>query len=141
MKIVKWTRGLDCPGTGKQKQRYPAFGDDFSGMPVEEYSRLWAEAERVVVDCIRRNGFKFSGDYHQYGDFGMPLFDDGRIFFVSWRHWGHLVYRAWNPDGNNPMGYCKYAFGWDIPEEEYCYPKSETDFLQSDENNVNEGAA
>ena len=140
MKIVKWTRGLDCPGTGKQTQRYHAFGDDFPGMPEEEYSRLWADAERVVVDCIRRNGFKFDGNYHQYGEFGMPLFDDGTVFFVSWRHWGHLMYRAWNPDGNDSMGYCKYAFGWDIPEEEYKYPQSETDFLQPDEVG-NEGAA
>lgn len=141
MNIVKWTRGLDFPGTDRQQQRYPAFGDDFPGMTEEECTRLWAEAERVVVGCIRRNGFKFDGNYHQYGEFGMPLFDDGTVFFVSWRHWGHLMYRAWNPDGNDPMGYCKYAFGWDIPEEEYCYPKSETDFLQPEENNGNEGVA
>ncbi|MBR3583888.1 MAG: hypothetical protein IKO01_10660 [Kiritimatiellae bacterium] len=140
MKIVKWTQGLDSPGTGGEKQRYPAFGDDFHEKPQEECRRLWDEAEQVVVESIRRNGFKFGGGYHQYGEFGMPLFDDGKVFFVSLRHWGHLMYRAWEPDGKNPRGYCKYAFGWDIPEEEYKYPQSETGFLQPDEVG-NEGAA
>lgn len=129
MKIVKWTQGLDSPGTGGQKQRYPAFGDDFHEKPQEECRRLWDEAEQVVVESSRRNGFKFGGGYHQYGEFEMPLFDDGTVFFVSWRHWGDLMYRAWNPGGNDPHGYCWYAWETDIPEAEYKTPEAETDFV------------
>ena len=58
------------------------FGDDFNDMPHEDFNRLWHEADQTVIDSIRRNGFKFGGYYHQDGEFGMPMFDDGKIFLA-----------------------------------------------------------
>lgn len=104
MKIVKWIAGLDFSDIGRPKQLYPAFGDNIMDMPHDEWQLLWKEAEDTVIDCIQRNGFKFGGYYHQDGSFGMPMFDNGEIFFVSFRHWGGLMYTAWNPDATDPMG-------------------------------------
>ena len=129
MKIVKWTAGLDFSDIGKPKQRYPAFGDDIMDRPHDEWQRLWKEAEDTVIDCIRRNGFKFGGYYHQDGAFGMPMFDNGEIFFVSFRHWGGLMYTAWNPDATDPMGYCEYAWEYDLKDKGGKVPKHETDFV------------
>ena len=129
VKIVKWTAGLDRSVIGRAKLLYPAFGDDFNDMPHEEFNRLWHDADQTVIDCIRRNGFKFGGYYHQDGEFGMPMFDDGKIFFVTFRHWGHLMYEAWHPDSPDAMGYCKYAWEYDMRDAGGKTPKHETDFV------------
>ena len=70
LKIVKWTAGLDHSVVGRAKQLYPAFGDDLSDMPHDEFNRLWHDADQTVIDCIRRNNFKFGGFYHQGGESG-----------------------------------------------------------------------
>ena len=129
LKIVKWTAGLDHSVVGRAKQLYPAFGDDLSDMPHDEFNRLWHDADQTVIDCIRRNNLKFGGFYHQGGEFGMPMFDDGKIFFVTFRHWGHLMYEAWHHDSPDAMGYCKYAWEYDMRNAGGKTPKHETDFV------------
>ena len=128
MKIVKWTRGLDLSDLGNPKLLHPAYDAAYWEKTPEERQRFWEDTDRIVVDCIRRNGFKFGGFYHQGGEFGMPMFDNGTVFFVSLRHWGHLMYEAWEPDGDDPYGYAFYA--WDYEVGECKYPASETDFLK-----------
>lgn len=62
---------------------------------------VWAEAEKLVVEEIRRKGYWFSGENHQDSPFGMPVFEiGGRLFFfwVSWRHWGSLMAEAHSVD-------------------------------------------
>lgn len=64
----------------------------------------WANAEQAVVDEIRRKRYKFGGNYHQYGLYGCPVFDDHTVFMVSMRHWGSIMARVWGGD------YCSYAW-------------------------------
>ena len=139
MKIVKWTKGLDLTDLSKPKLLYPEYDANWREMPDEERERLWKEAERAVIDCIRRNGFEFGGFYHQSGEFGMPLFDNGTVFFASLREWGAIMYEAWEPEGKDPYGYALYA--WDYEVGECKYPKSETDFLQPEEDKGSEVVA
>ena len=68
----------------------------------------WANAEQAVVDEIRRNRYKFGGNYHQYGLYGCPVFDDHTVFMVSMRHWGSIMARVWGGD------YCSYAWEDDM---------------------------
>ena len=131
MKIVKWTQGLDLTDLSKPKLLYPVYDAEYWKKTPEERQRFWEESDRVVVECIRRNGFRFGGFYHQGGEFGMPMFEDGTVFFVSLRHWGHLMYEAWEPEGKDPYGYALYA--WDYEVGKCKYPESETDFVQPDE--------
>lgn len=65
---------------------------------------LWANAEQAVINEIRRKGYKFGGNYHQYGEFGCPVFEDHRVFMVSMRHWGDIMSRVWGGD------YCSFAW-------------------------------
>ena len=128
-KIVKWTNGIDSSVIGRAKQLFPIFGDDFANKSLEEINSLWHEADQIVIDCIRHNGFKFGGYYHQDGEFGMPMFDDGKVFFVSFRHWGHLMYEAWHPNAFDAMGYCKYAWEYDMRNAGGKIPNDEVDFI------------
>lgn len=129
MKIIKWVKGIDDTENGKVRLRYPEFWEKCASRPADERDRLWAEAEGLVVDCIRRNKFKFGGNYHQYGDFGMPMFEDGSVFFCSMRHWGDIMANAWNRQGNRGYGYVEFAWEGDMADDGGKVPKSETDFV------------
>ena len=128
MKVVKWVTGFDNTKS-QSKLLYSAFGEKLAGHPCDEVERAWREAEDVVKECIRRNGFKFSGEYHQYGEYGMPMFDDCSVLFCSWRHWGSIMAEAWDPDGKKGLDYLDFympGFGGD---EKVTAPKHELDFV------------
>ncbi len=76
MKVVKW-------------QRWSMDLDDFSNSGGPEH-------EEALVDLIVRRGYAFSGQYHQGGEFGVPVFSDGKILQCSMRYWGGIMARAWN---------------------------------------------
>ena len=96
MKIVKWVTGLD-DSLSHPKMLYPDMWDKLCEKYPDDCNRIFSETEQVVIDCIRKNGFKFGGSYHQCGKFGMPLFDDGTVFFVTMRHWVILCIRPGIP--------------------------------------------
>ena len=128
MKIVKWVTGLDHTQT-PSRLLYPAFEEKLAGRPRDEIERAWHEAEDLVKACIRRNGFKFSGEYHQYGEYGMPMFDDGSVLFCSWRHWGSIMAEAWDPDGDKGLDYMDFYMSGFVAADEIVAPKHETDFV------------
>ena len=104
MKIIGWT------SWGNPK--YTKTSDLGGGLS-------WAqicEKEAIIVSEIVRNGYKFDGEYHQNGEFGVPVFDDGTVYEVSKRVWGDIIARAYPKEINNSdgMGYCIGA--WVAPE-------------------------
>ena len=128
MKIVKWVTGLDHSKI-PARLLYPAFEEKLAGRPRDEVEQAWREAENVVKECIRRNGFKFSGQYHQYGEYGMPMFDDGSVLFCSWRHWGSIMVEAWDPDGDKGLDYMDFYMPGVGDDEKEVAPKHELDFV------------
>ena len=66
MKIVRRVTGLDHT-KNPSKLMYPAVEENLVAQPRDEIDRARQEAEDIGKACIRRNGFKFSGEYHQYG--------------------------------------------------------------------------
>ena len=128
MKIVKWVTGLDHTKS-PSKLLYPAFEVKLAGRSRDEVEQAWREAEDVVKECIRRNGFKFSGQYHQYGEYGMPMFDDGSVLFCSWRHWGSIMAEAWDPDGSKGLDYMDFYMPGPSEDEKEVAPKHELDFV------------
>ena len=127
MKIVKWVSGLDDSLT-HPKLLYPDLWEKLHSEFPDDCNRLFEDAERIVIECVRKNGFKFGGNYHQYGKFGMPLFDIGAVFFVSMRHWGGIMYKAWHTD-DDCWGYCQYAWEYDMLDSGGKVPLSEVDFV------------
>ncbi len=127
MKIVKWVTGLDH-SQSPARLLYPVFEEKLAGRPRDEVERAWREAEDIVKECIRRNGFKFSGKYHQYGEYGMPMFDDGSVLFCSWRHWGSIMFEAWDPDGDKGLDYMDFYMPGLGDDEKETAPKHELDF-------------
>ena len=128
MKIVKWVTGIDRTQS-PSKLLYPSFGSMFVGRSRDEIDRAWQEAEDVVKECIRRNGFRFSGEYHQYGKYGMPMVDDGSVLFCSWRHWGSIMAEAWDPGGDKGLDYLDFYMPGIGGDNDVVAPKHEMDFV------------
>lgn len=115
MKIVGWTEW----DNGQYKERFP-FGSAFSWDDV-------IETQKVISDEIRERGYKFTGAYHQNGDFGVPIFDDGTVYQCSQRTWGGVVADAYPEEiTDKKLAYTKWA--WIEPEGETSVLPSPSDY-------------
>lgn len=61
-------------------------------------------ARLAIMNEIRRNKYKFGGTYHQQGEFGCPVMEDGTVYIVTMRSWGSIMADVWGGD------YCEYAW-------------------------------
>lgn len=55
-------------------------------------------ARLAIMNEIRRNKYKFGGTYHQQGEFGCPVMEDGTVYMVSMRSWGSMMAEVWGGD-------------------------------------------
>lgn len=73
---------------------------------VKEYNSLLSEMETCVINHCKEKGIRFSADYHQYGDYGVPIIDDKYMYYTFARTWGWIMAMA---DGDeSDKGYLKY---------------------------------
>ena len=77
----------------------------------------------LVVQHMKQHGLKFSGFYHQAGEFGAPYFDTNKKLCLSYRGWGSLMADVLQlekdeQNGYN-MSYCQWAW---LPQEEQVLP-------------------
>lgn len=113
-KVVDWVTGLDTWG----KLLSPDFDEYLkNNIPQERWNEAYDAADEAVIAAIREKGYRFTGAEYQSAENCMPLLDIGVIYFVTMRHWGSLMYKAWHPDENDEFGYCRYAFSY-FPEDE-----------------------
>lgn len=82
-----------------------------------EKDELFYERWKEVVRELRRKNYRFTGNYHQYGDHGVPMFDDGMCFMVSMRMWGEVMAQAF-PETATQGEYAYCAWAWQCPEGE-----------------------
>ena len=73
---------------------------------VKEYNSLLSEMETCVINHCKEKGIRFSADYHQYGDYGVPIIDDKYMYYTFARTWAWIMAMA---DGDeSDKGYLKY---------------------------------
>lgn len=73
---------------------------------AEELMQIYKEMERIVIKHCKEKEIRFSGDYHQSGDYGVPIIDDKYMLFCTSREWGWIMAQA--DENNDPMGYLNY---------------------------------
>ena len=115
MKIIGWT----WHGNPDYQEMYPI---GFNVKPNTDWSR--AEVEQTIINELRDKGYRFTGDYHQNGDYGVPVFDNDLVATFTKRQWGALMYRAY-PDEegySETLEYCKWAWDWPDCDEEMVVP-------------------
>lgn len=85
---------------------------EYEDLPNE----LYDEAKSCVVEELRKHGYKFTGSYHQNGDFGVPIIDDVWLFQVSQRTWGNLMVTAYPDEIDDSDGYGYTEWAWTVPD-------------------------
>ena len=63
--------------------------------------------EAVRADVIEKK-IRLTGDRHQYGDAGVPLFEDDTVGTFSYRAWGDLMAAIWSEHENKDYSYMDF---------------------------------
>lgn len=113
MKIVGWTWAEDP----QYKEMFP---------PGEGTFEEFDAAREIVIKELRDKGYKFTGYYHQGGDFGVPVFDTGEKLVCSYRTWGGIMADAYPEEVDNSDGFGYTEWAW-ITDREMILP-SEDDY-------------
>lgn len=108
MKVVRWAEWSDK--------------DDFDYSDIEEVSK-------VVAAELRNKGYRFDGHYHQNGDYGVPVLDDGRHVQVTQRTWGGIMAMAYPEEFDNPEDPYNYVIWYLGPGDRdlYVFPGGNDD--------------
>ena len=98
LKLMNPNKRLASPSELKElaKERNIPYGDDFVKQYLDEYDKIpmWLDEDKVkeyegilseIQECVinhcKEKGIRFSADYHQYGDYGVPIIDNKYIIF------------------------------------------------------------
>lgn len=93
--------------------------DDSRDIHTYRNDPLYNDRRNAVIRELREKGYRFSGSYHQNGEYGVPVFDDGKALAVTQRSWGAIMADAFPKEvGTDEYAYCVWA--WINPE--YCPP-------------------
>lgn len=104
MKIIGWTE-WDDPN---YKEMFP-IGEIHSSDAVDS-------VRKIIAEELKNKGYKFTGTYHQNGDYGVPVFDTGEVFQCSQRMWGGIMAEAYPESDSDGYGYLRWA--WTLPDTE-----------------------
>ena len=66
----------------------------------------------AVRHYLTKNHLRTGGFWHQ--NEGVPIFNDGKVFSMSFRAWGAFAAAVWNTEEKNRR-YCYTDFAWDDP--------------------------
>lgn len=76
----------------------------------EEKADVFCKIEKELIECVikhcKEKGIRFSSDYHQYGDYSVPIIDDKYMVYTFARTWGRIMAEA--DDDFSEKGYLKY---------------------------------
>ena len=109
MRVIGWTNWHD--------PRY--LQDDLS-------DPLFEERWQTAIEELRRHNYHMDGFYHQDGELGVPVFDDGGWLRVSYRTWGQLMAEAYPQEvGHHPMAYVEWAWTWSGEKDREVLPQRE----------------
>ena len=111
MKVVRWVEWDD--------EHY----DD-----IESKEELDAMADAVVEE-LRKTKYHFNGSYHQNGDYGVPVLDNGKYFQVTQRTWGSVMAMAYPEEFDNPEDPYNYVVWYLGPGDRdlYVFPGGNDD--------------
>lgn len=105
MKVTGWTEWDDPRYVSSDEAGFVYFG-------------LMRDA---IIEEIAKRGYKFTGEYHQNGDYGVPVIDDKWRFEVTQRTWGYIMKAAYP---NEIPSYIDWS--WTPPNgEEMIVPRPE----------------
>lgn len=109
MKIIGWT---DWDDPKYEEMRFSSLKEEHD------------DVGKIIAAELRSKGYKFTGDYHQDGEFGVPVFDNGKKYCTFKRDWGDIMAMAYPDEIDNSEGYGYLKWAW-IPPEPMVVPSKE----------------
>lgn len=73
---------------------------------VKGYESILSEMLECLIKHCKEKEIRFSADYHQYGDYGVPIIDNKYMYYTFARTWGWVM--AMVDDDKSDNGYLKY---------------------------------
>ena len=118
------------------------YDSEYPSMPFDE---TYDERMDLIVEEIKKNGYVFAGDHHQYISTGVPVFSDGTCYRASMRAWGGVMSEVYNGDSD---GYMDYYMGMIMSEEpvfpeekEIPVPPAEVEYEEDEDDNDDTASA
>jgi hypothetical protein len=97
----------------KEYDKIPTFTDEEK---AKANGKLQEEIEKCIIEHCKNTGIRFSADYHQYGNFGIPIIDDTYMYMGFMRTWGWIMAMA-NGDESEKGYLTYYLANKDTPEK------------------------
>lgn len=110
MKVQKW---ISYEESGNYKESIGGMGGWFrEGHRWKDYIEDLTPKGREYIEAIRVSvlglGLKHTGEYHQYGKDGVPLFNDNTVGSFSYRAWADLMAAIWAEKENKDYHYMDF---------------------------------
>lgn len=105
MKVTGWT-WWDNP---EYAEMFPL--EDRMDPSWDMYDKV-GEIEKLIAEDIRKHGYKFTGSYHQGGDYGAPIIDDKWLYQCSCRSWGNIIVMAYPEEFDSSDRYAYTVWAW-----------------------------
>ena len=84
-------------------EKQPTFIDENR---AKSYVDTLNKIEECIIEHCKEKGIRFSADYHQHGEFGIPIINDRFMYMGFARTWGWIMAQADNDDSD--QGYLRY---------------------------------
>ena len=82
------------------------------GMRWKDYLDIWHPEVHPYLEAIREsvlnNKIRYTGQYHQNGSNGVPLFEDNSVALFSFRGWGDLMAAIWGEEEDKDYSYMDF---------------------------------
>jgi hypothetical protein len=114
MKVVRWISGIEANSyISFNNDPFTGLGGFFDhGMRWSDYIKTWKDKDRPFLEAIRESiiehGYRHTGEHHQYGDNGTPLFENGTVANFSYRGWGDLMAAIWSEVEDKDYNYMDF---------------------------------
>lgn len=110
MKVIKW---INYSESHEYKESCGGLGGWFDdGHRWEDFIDDWIEEVKPYLEAIRKsaieNDLKLTGQQHQHGHKGVPLFEDNTVGSFSYRAWGDLMAAIWSTEENKDYSYMDF---------------------------------
>ena len=85
---------------------------DQKGLRWKDYLKVYDHKAHPYLEAIRQsvleNNIRITGEQHQYGPNGVPLFEDNRVAIFSYRGWGDLMAAIWSDAEDKDYSYTDF---------------------------------
>ncbi len=75
---------------------------------IEVFPKNFIPYLEAIRDSVIENKLRYTGEFHQYGDTGVPVFSDNTCASMSYRAWADLMAAIWSEHEDKDYNYMDF---------------------------------